>query len=138
MTDGVFRTPPALTNLNRAFWLGGAEGRLLIHRCSDCGFWLHPPAPVCRRCHSIAVAPAAVSGRGTLHSFSVNHQRWGPDDVEPYVIALVELAEQPGLNLLTNIVECLPSEVRIGMAVEVVFRPLADVWLPLFKPYSAA
>ncbi len=106
----------------------------MIYRCAACRFWLHPPAPVCRCCQSTAVAPEAVSGAGTVQTFTVNHQRWGPDHAGPYVVAIVELAEQPGLNLLTNVVGCEPRDVRIGMPVQVVFRPLADVWLPLFQP----
>ena len=39
----VPRMLPALTPRNRAFWTGGASGRLLIQRCADCDRWVHPP-----------------------------------------------------------------------------------------------
>jgi acetyl-CoA acetyltransferase len=53
----------------------------------------------------------------------------------PYVIALVELAEQVDLRLTTNLVGCAPEDVRIGMPVRVTFRVLNDdVALPLFEP----
>ena len=40
----------------------------------------------------------------------------------PYILAVVELVEQPGLKLVTNIVDCDEEAVEVGMAVEVVFR----------------
>jgi uncharacterized OB-fold protein len=54
------------------------------------------------------------------------------------VIGLVELVEQPGLRLMTNIIHCPPEQVRIGMAVRVVFENVSDeVALPLFEPEQA-
>jgi uncharacterized OB-fold protein len=97
--------------------------------------WQHPPSPVCRRCLSRAVAAEPVSGRATVAAFTVNHQQWAPSATsEPYVIAIVELAEQPGLRLTTNIVGCDPHDVSIGLPVRVRFEPLDDVALPLFEP----
>lgn len=52
----------------------------------------------------------------------------------PFVIAYVELVEQPGLWLMTNIVRCEPGAVHIGMQVQAVFARIDDVWLPLFEP----
>jgi uncharacterized protein len=132
---GPLRVPPALTPLNRPFWTGGENGRLLVHRCADCGTWLHPAPEVCRACLSRAVGPQEASGRGTVASFTVNHQQWNPaGPVDPYVIAMVELAEQADLRLITNVVGCPPAAVHIGMPVRVRFEPLDDVWLPLFAP----
>jgi uncharacterized OB-fold protein len=51
----------------------------------------------------------------------------------PYVIALVELDEQPALRLMTNIVNCEPADVAIGARVRVVFEHHDDVWIPLFE-----
>jgi uncharacterized OB-fold protein len=52
----------------------------------------------------------------------------------PYVVAIVELDDQPGLRLTTNLVNVAPQDVRIGSRVKVVFEPHEDVWLPLFEP----
>lgn len=76
-----------------------------------------------------------MSGRARLHSFTVNHQRWYPGQEVPYVIGLVELVEQPGLRLMTNIINCPIERVQIGMALCVVFENVSDeVALPLFEP----
>ena len=66
---------------------------------------------------------------------TVNHQQWFPSLPPPYVVAIVELPEQPGLRMLTNVVGCDPDAVRSGMAVELDFQRLADdLWLPVFRP----
>jgi uncharacterized OB-fold protein len=54
------------------------------------------------------------------------------------VIAIVEIDEQPGLRLTTNIFHCAPGEVAIGMEVRVVFEQCDDVWLPMFEPVDDA
>jgi uncharacterized OB-fold protein len=131
------RKLPALTPENRAFWTGGANGALLIYRCGGCAHWFHPPAPICPSCRSRNVGPHPVSGTGTVHSFTINRQKWAPDLDQPYVIAIVDLAEQEGLRFLTNIVDCVPEEVAIGMKVEVAFLQAEDVWLPQFRKGAA-
>lgn len=52
----------------------------------------------------------------------------------PYVVAIVELVEQEGLQLTTRIVNCDPGDVRIGMPVSIVFDDRDGVRLPLFEP----
>ena len=77
-----------------------------------------------------------MSGRATVHSFTVNHQPWdGVGDV--YVIGLVEIDEQPDVRLTTNIVDVEPDDVRIGMPVEVVFEDHEPVFVPLFRPVAS-
>jgi uncharacterized OB-fold protein len=128
-----FRLLPKLDDTNRFFWTSGADGVLRFLRCSSCDRYVHPPVPRCPYCLEGKVAPEAVSGRATLHSFTVNHQQWVPDS-EPYVIGLVTIVEQDDVRLTTNIVDCEADDVAIGMDVEVTFESNDDVWLPLFRP----
>lgn len=125
---------PALTEENHAYWTGGARGRLLIDRCAACGHWLHPPGPLCPQCHGTEIAPTAAGGLGTIYSFTVNHQRWHPDLPVPYVIVVVELDEQKGLRLTTNLRDCPVDEVHIGMRVRVCFEAHGEIHLPQFRP----
>jgi len=127
------RKLPQITSDSSAFWQGGESGRLMIHRCSTCRRFFHPPAPICPFCGSLDVAPQATSGRGRIASYTINHQAWKPELATPYVVAIVELDDQPGLRLLSNVVELVPDQVRIGMPVHVTFEQHEDVWLPLFK-----
>ena len=132
------RLLPRLDDLNRFFWTSGADGRLRFQRCGDCTKLVHPPAPRCPYCLvEGSLAPTEVSGRGTLHSFTVNHQQWFPG-ADPYVVGLVTIAEQDDVRLTTNVVDCDADDVRIGMAVEVAFEHHDDVWLPLFRPAGSA
>ena len=63
-----------------------------------------------------------MSGRGTVFTYTVNHQPFNPAVPVPYVIAIVELEEQAGLRIATNIVDCEPESVCIGLPVEVRFE----------------
>ena len=65
----------------------------------------------------------------------MNLQTWFAAMSPPYVVAIVELVEQPGLRFLTNVVGCRPDTVRRGLRVEVCFDRIAeDIWLPVFRP----
>lgn len=132
---GPMRVPPLLTERNTDFWTGGLSGELRIQRCDHCATYHHPPTTVCRSCLRGDLTAHAVSGKATVMAYTINHQQWAPTATpDPYVVAIVELPEQEGLRITTNIVHCDVREVFIGMAVRVSFEPLADVALPLFEP----
>ena len=134
MTDKPFRILPRLGGAAEFFWTSGADGQLRFLRCQSCGYYVHPPSPICPVDLSKDLAPEPVSGRGTVHTFTVNHQSWIPGYEPPYAVAIVELEEQEGLRLMTNVVGCPPDDVHIGMPVRVTFEHHDDVWLPLFTP----
>lgn len=130
-----FRPPPAIEPATAAFWHACRDGRLEFRFCPRCEWFIHPPRPICPQCHRTELESRQVSGRGTVHTYTVNHKAWFPGQEVPYIIAIVELEEQRGLRLLSNIVECAPEEVQIGMPVRVQFEVLNDeVALPVFVP----
>ncbi|MGF7235857.1 MAG: thiolase C-terminal domain-containing protein [Frankia sp.] len=131
------RPLPELTPVNEWFWKSGADGKLRIQGCADCGKLVHPPTPICPVCRSRARVPTEVSGRATVVGFTVNVQTWSPDIPPPYVIANVALAEDASVHLTTNIVGCDPADVHIGQDVTVRFEQYEDVWLPMFTPTGA-
>ena len=126
------RPAPIVDDRSRPFWTGGAEGELRIARCRGCGRWQHPPTPICPACHGRAIAPEAVSGRGTVWSFTLNRYAWAPGMEPPYVVAEVELEE--GIRLLSTVVGVDPDQVRIGLPVHVAFERAGDAWVPVFTP----
>ena len=136
-TEPFARMAPPLTDRTRAYWTGGADGELLIARCESCGTYVHPPRPLCPHCASPSVTPTTVSGRGTVHSYTVSAYQWVATMPPPYVVAEVELAEQPGLIVLTNLVGIEPAEARIGLPVEVRFVPTGEAHVPVFVPSPA-
>lgn len=128
------RPLPQLNELNRFFWTSGADGKLRMQRCQDCGHWLHPPGVICPVCLSRAVTPQVLSGLGTVQAVTLNYQPWLPGVAVPYAIAIVELDEQANLNLTSNIVGIPPAAVFIGQRVQVAFETAEEVYLPLFRP----
>jgi uncharacterized OB-fold protein len=128
------RPLPAINGMNDYFWCGGADGRLHIMRCGDCGIWFHPYQGACAACGSRDVKPQAASGRGTVIATTVNHQPWFPHVPVPYIVALVELEERGPVRLVTNLMNVAPEDARAGMAVEVYFEKHGDIYVPLFAP----
>ena len=134
ITDPLLSRPvPAFDPLAAFFWESGADGRLRILRCGGCGFYVHPPSHPCPQCFSTEIAPAVVSGDGTVATYTVNVQQWVPGQA-PYSIAVVELDEQQGLRLTSNIVDCDPDEVHIGQRVRVSFIHRNGIYYPVFAP----
>lgn len=129
----VPRPVPRLNEDNRPFWTGGAEGKLNIMRCQDCGHFIHPPRKLCSSCLSENVEPEAVGGTGEVDTYTINHQPWMPGLEVPFVIARVSLDGVPGVYLTTNIVNCPVDEVDIGDKVRVTFEQQDDIFYPLFE-----
>ncbi|MFM7141550.1 MAG: OB-fold domain-containing protein, partial [Alphaproteobacteria bacterium] len=125
---------PALEPDTEFFWKAAREGRLVMMRCSACGWIVHPARPVCSRCRGRELAQHELSGRGRVVAWTVNHQRWMPGLEEPYAIAIVELAEQANLRLTTNVVDTPPERLRVDLPVRVRFREASEeIGLPVFE-----
>jgi len=140
MTTEVLPPIPLPNELTTAFWDGAANGQLVIQSCNACGHLQHAPEPICANCLSFDLGSAAVSGKGTVYTFCIPTQAFHPyfADKLPFVLAVVELDEQPGLKMITNIVDIDPDSVRVGDRVEVTFRPLAEGFvLPVFRPAAS-
>jgi uncharacterized OB-fold protein len=125
---------PVAGPLTAFFWEAIAEGRLDILRCDRCGHHVHYPRPICDRCQSTELSPATMSGRGTIYSYTVVVQAFHPYFVDrlPYVLAVVELEEEPGLKVTTTLVDGDEDELRVGLPVELA---LTDVGYGLTLPY---
>lgn len=138
MIEGaVPRMLPKLTAQNRAFWTSGSTGQLLIMRCRACARWAHPPDGACASCGG-ALAPEAVSGKGTVFTFTVNNHQFHPDVPAPNLIAIVQLEEQDDLRIITNLVGCDGDALRCGLPVEVLFERHGEIFYPLFQPVRSA
>lgn len=127
------RLLPKTDDASRAYWTGGADGQLRIAWCEQCRRFVHPPKPTCRDCDAV-LSFAPVSGAGVVFTYTVSHQQFHHDVPTPFVIALVELVEQPGLRLVANIVDCDPEFVHSGMPVHVRFERHEDAFVPVFGP----
>lgn len=132
MSNHALRVLPQLDDLNTPFWTGGAEGSLLIQQCPSCELYMHPPRPLCNQCRNTALVYPAVSGKGKIKSFTINHQPWLPGLATPYCVAVIELKEQKDLQLLSNVYATDLDSIHIGSEVSVSFHNQEDVWIPVF------
>jgi uncharacterized protein len=126
---------PVPDDETQPFWDAAREGKLLIKRCADCGRAHFYPRPFCPFCWSAAVSWEAASGQAALYTWSVVHHNDLPPFSEriPYVAAVVDLAEGP--RMMTNVVDCDPDRLEVGMRLHVAYRELADdVTVPVFAP----
>ena len=107
----------------RGYWEGAGRGELVLQRCRSCATVQHRPRGVCATCLAGDLEHFVASGRGTVYTYTVTNQNMASGFAEacPYVMAYVELDEGP--RLLTNIVDCDPDAVTIGMAVVARFAP---------------
>ena len=118
------------------FWEGCRRKSLLIQKCKDCGWYRHYPRPLCPKCFSWSSQWAEVCGKGKVWSWTVIFHSIDPAAAgkAPYNIVEVELEEQQGLRLTSNIIDCEPEDIYIGMPVEVVFEDAgSNIVLPRFK-----
>ena len=118
-------------------WDGCRDHELRLLRCEDCATYVHQPAAMCHACNSTRLRWKRVTGEGEVYSWVVVHHApaAGFQDDTPYVVAWIELFEQPGLRILSNIVGCPPEQVQAGMRVRVEFRDVTgEVTLPVFRP----
>ena len=127
------RPAPVATPETAHYWEGTARGELLLQRCVACATPYFPPQPFCPACSSDDVEVVRAAGSGTLHSYVITHLA-APGFEAPYVLAVVELDEGP--RLLTNLVDVEPDPdaLVLDTPVEVVFEPVGEVVLPMFRP----
>jgi uncharacterized OB-fold protein len=136
----VYAKPlPQPDPVTKPFWDSVKAHAMRIQRCGDCGLWVFFPRALCPACLGDSLVWTPVSGRGTVHAFTIPHRHpsaaFQPD--LPYVVALVDLEE--GARMLTNRVGVAPDSesVRIGTPVEVVYDDVTpEVTLPKFRPTS--
>ena len=128
---------PVADDFSSGFWDAAAQGRLVVQRCGSCGFLSYPPSLVCLRCR--CDPPTAgwheVSGRGHLKTWTVMRDSFLPgfDDELPFVIADIELAEQPGLRIVARLTDIELDDLELGMPLKVAFGdPVGQTRVPHF------
>jgi uncharacterized OB-fold protein len=130
---------PKLTPINRPYWEGCNEGRLMLQRCraEGCGKYNFAPRVCCPHCGSDDLAWEQASGKARVLTHAIIHHPLNEafaGDV-PFIFAAVTLDEGP---MLYTRIEMDPadSEGLDGRAVSVVFKDdqLPGQTLPFFRP----
>jgi uncharacterized OB-fold protein len=116
------------------FFEAAARGVLLIKSCGGCGTALVPAAEFCAECLSENLSWREASGRATLFTYTIMHQKVpGFEDRVPFPIAVVELAEGP--RMYSTVVGCANDRLQVGMPLVVTFDgPQGESPIPKFRP----
>ncbi len=76
------------------------------------------------------------SGRGKIYSFSIISQvvmnSLAFQKEIPYVLASIDLEEQ--VRILSQVVNCNPEQVKVGMEVEALFENIGGTSITKFRP----
>jgi len=130
------RLLPPVSDLTEPFWDAAQRRELVLQQCGRCGHRPFPPRTNCPECGAGDLEWRAVAGTGTVYTFTVAHRPPHPVFAEhrPLVIAVVELTEGP--RMISNVVNCDPADVAVGMYVVVTFEAVdgSDIRLPVFEP----
>ena len=124
---------PLIDSDSRVYWEGLELGELRIQRCDTCSQHVFYPRSICPHCSSDQLSWVTASGKGTIYSYTVVHQAYGPfADDAPFIVALVTLAE--GVRMMTRIVNTARKQVKIDAPVHVIFTRVGEnIPLPYFQ-----
>ena len=134
-TGEGLRPWPIADEVTAPFWEAARQRQLVLQRCAACERFRHPPSSHCDHCGSDAAEWVDVSGRGRVFSFIVDHRNMVPGFHGAYVVALVipDEVSDDSVRLCTNLPDCPPESVRIGMPVTVEFEEVRPgIVLPQF------
>jgi len=119
-------------------WAYGLEtGVLRLPKCAACGHWNWYPLAACRICQHTVFDWTAVSSRGRIYSWTRVHRSFVPGLKPPYVVALVEPDDAPGVRLTCRQSETGASPV-IGDTVVLMVGGSADAPVWCFRSAGCA
>jgi uncharacterized OB-fold protein len=103
------------------FFERAREGQLTGIRCGGCGEVAIPPKQFCAACGTRAWEPIALSGEGTLASYTVIRVAAATHAADaPYAVGVVSLKE--GASIFARIVDVPFEKLEIGLPLR--FRPI--------------
>jgi uncharacterized OB-fold protein len=139
LSDGGFRTAVGAVDHRlgaRYSWDAGVAvgrfldglraGKILGRECRRCERVLVPPRIFCERCFRETDRWIEVEHTGVVQTYSICHVSWDMQPLEsPEIPAVVSIDGSDG-GLMHLLGEVDPDDVRIGMAVEAVWKPVGD------------
>lgn len=124
---------PAIDDESAPYWKACKEHKLMIQKNMSTGKFFFYPRAIAPGDPKAKIEWVHVSGKGKVHTFTIVRQNVvaGFRDELPYVVAIIELEE--GVQMMSNVVGCVPEEVKVGMAVKVQFEDVnEEISLPKF------
>jgi uncharacterized OB-fold protein len=99
--------------------------RLEGKKCVHCGKVCFPPRDICPGCGSDDMIKVNLPKRGKIVTYTVMYTAPANFEIfKPYIIALVQLED--GTHLTTQLTDCRPDNIDIGMDVEAVIRKINE------------
>ncbi len=99
--------------------------RLEAGKCKKCGSIQFPNRIVCPDCGAREFETIRLSGKGELTTFTIIRVApSGFGDLTPYAVGIVKLDE--GIQVMGQVVDCDPDELKIGDRVETQFRRMNE------------
>lgn len=101
---------------------------LIGTECGNCGRIFFPPRDMCVDCHRLSLGKMKkrqMTGRGTVITYTEVHEAPSAFRMQiPYILGIIELDEGP--KVTSQIVDCNPNDIKIGMNVQSVFRKISE------------
>ncbi len=108
------------------FLRGLRSGKVLGRECRGCGRVLVPPRMFCERCFRETDGWVEVESTGVVNTFSICHVTWDMQRLKvPELPAVIDIDGSDG-GFLHKLGEISPEDVRVGMAVEAVWKPVGE------------
>ena len=126
---------PRIDETSQPYWDAAKRHQLVCQQCSQCGEFMFPPTTVCERCLSSDLNWTPISGKGTVWSFILMHQKYYESfaDEIPYNVAVIRSSEGP--KFVTNLVDIDNEHIKVDMPVEITFEDVdEDLTIPKWRP----
>ena len=126
---------PKVNSIDRDFWQGAAQGKLLLQKCKKCSHLQFFPRATCTGCFSMDLDWVQASGRGTVHSFTLVRAPRNPAFKEDVPITYADIILEEGVLMQSRILGKDKEKVKIGSPVKVFFQETQDldIKLPVFE-----
>lgn len=126
MEERMPKPIPVPNELSQPYWEAVNSGKLALQYCKNCNRYYHPPVGLCANCQAANFEFKEPSGKGKIHSYTITHDARQPafEALQPYPVAVVELDDQPGLFMLSNLPGAKHEDIKVGKSVELTFEDL--------------
>lgn len=99
------------------------SGYLLVNKCERCNMSFFPRRTVCMKCFkSDKLKDYTIDKSGILYTYCKIYQS-KPTFKTPYIIAYIDFKDE-GLRVFSQLTNCEPDDLKIGMKMKLVFEPL--------------
>lgn len=118
------------------YWQACNDSKLVMQQCGACHKFRWTPSPLCTFCAHDEFEWTELSGKGKIITWTIITHPIHPAAVAkvPYVVAIIELTEQEGLRMISNLVGADAAVIAVDAAVSVEFEAHpSGQKLPVFR-----